>query len=33
MKKFLSILNPVLLSNTRLSEVRKENLQGAVSKK
>ena len=31
MKKFLSILVPVLLCNSRASEVRKENLRGAVN--
>jgi hypothetical protein len=34
MKNFLSVLVAVLLSDSRLSEVRKENLRGgAVSKK
>ena len=31
MKKFLSILVPVLLCNSRVSEARKKNLRGAVN--
>ena len=31
MKKFLSILVPVLLCNSRVGESRKENLRGAVN--
>ena len=31
MKKFLSILVPVLLCNSRVSEALKENLRGAVN--
>ena len=31
MKKFLSILVPALLCNSRASEVRKENIRGAVN--